>query len=845
MKKILKRGLALCLALALAVAPALASDALGTELKGRTIPLAQGAAVTDNSLWSATYSDLRTERYITYQPNSTVTPVVWYGSVISSTGRLTAAAESLAAQGYRVVAGINGGFYNSDGTAVGLVLTDGVIRSLDQWNYSMVGMCADGTIFIDKSTITKTVRWTDFNGMPVSLTVTAVNESRKNGGLYFYSEDYGASTKNTLGGVDVTLAPVLPGQGLRMNSTMEFQVVQVTDSTQEGVQADNVIPAGGFVLSANQNCGPELLDPLRALTPGSVVTLDITGGDPRWADAVYGVTGLYSLVENGQVVSGLEAGSAPRTAIGLRPDGTALFYTIDGRQSGHSVGASYTQVATRLTELGCIQAVALDGGGSTTLGATLPGDTTFSVLNSPSGGNQRSVSNCVLLVTTAQNTGMADRFYVEAASDVVLAGAQTQLTAQAVDMNGYAAFSSGGADWWSDGGSVNIDYDGNAVFTAGTQAGSFDVTASSMGITGSAPIRVVDRLSSLSVIQRDTGRTPSSLLLEPGDQVELDASGKWYNLPVAMDDSNVIWSTTGNVGSITADGLFTAGENNAEGTIIAQAGDRTVTIPVKVDRGDPFADAIDHWSRDFVAELYKLGLTTGTLQPDGTYLFEPDSYVSRGQLLVFISRLLGVDTSQYAWVELPFEDLASIDDWMLPDVKAMYALQVFNGTENGGVIRANVSDRVTREAAMTMLGRVLADQLSCDLSIFADHQQVSDWAMLYVQTLVAQQIVSGNEGLLSPGNHITRGEIAKILTLVSVLPRAELTVRGEQPQTPEQPEEPEAPAEPEVPAQPEQPTEPEVPAQPEQPEEPESPVPDPTQPGDVPQDPIPELPPWL
>lgn len=67
-KRLLKRGLALCLAMAVAMPQAFASDALGSDLKGRTVELAPGVSVTDNSLWSATYSDLRTEYYVTYEP---------------------------------------------------------------------------------------------------------------------------------------------------------------------------------------------------------------------------------------------------------------------------------------------------------------------------------------------------------------------------------------------------------------------------------------------------------------------------------------------------------------------------------------------------------------------------------------------------------------------------------------------------------------------------------------------------------------------------------------------------------------------------------------------------------
>ena len=172
-----------------------------------------------------------------------------------------------------------------------------------------------------------------------------------------------------------------------------------------------------------------------------------------------------------------------------------------------------------------------------------------------------------------------------------------------------------------------------------------------------------------------------------------------------------------------------------------------------------------------------MGLTTGSQTADGSYVYNPDGKLTRGELLVFISRMLGVDTAQYGGIELPFADAAGIPEWMLPHVKAMYALQVFSGSGSGGALYANVGELVSREQAMTMLGRILASQQSCDLSAFADGGTVSTWAAPYVQTLVAQNIVSGSNGLLSPKNSMIRGEVAKLLTMVNELPRAELTLR--------------------------------------------------------------------
>jgi exopolysaccharide biosynthesis protein len=765
MKKILKRGLALCLALCLIVPQVFASDALGSDRYGRTVELAAGTTVTENSLWSATYSDLRTERYVTYTPSSSVTPVVWYGSTVVGTAKLTTAAARLEAQGYRVVAGINGGFFNSDGTAVGLVMSDGVIRRLNAWNGYMVGFGADGSVFIDGSSLTEMVSWTSASGGAVKLSLAAINGSRNNGGLYLYTDDFGTSTQNTLAGVDVILEPVTAGAQLTMNGSVTLKVVRVIDSTQEGVSAENVIPSGCFVLSANQNCDASLLDSLRALTAGTQVTVSISGGDSRWANAVYGVSGMYSLVENGKAVSGLADGAAPRTALGVKQDGSVVFYTIDGRQSGYSIGATLTQVAKRLIELGCVQAVALDGGGSTSLGATLPGADSFSLLNSPSGGAARSVHNSILLVTRAAESTQVSSFYVEPAQKIILTGGQTTLTAKAVGENGGSVSYSGSVAWSAEGGSVSA----GGVFTAGSTTGTYSVTASAEDASGSAPVRVVDALSKLTITRRSTGKSVTSLSLQAGDTVELDASGTWYNLSVGMTDQNVVWKTTGGVGTIDQNGTFTAGKDTASGTITATAGGKTVTISVKVERTYPFADISSHWSRDYVARLYELGLTTGSTDASGAKVYRPDGQLTRGELMVFISRLLGVDTAQYESVALPFTDAASIPDWMRSQVKAMYALGVLTGSEVNGGLYADVNSPITREQAMTMLGRVLAQQTETDLSGFADAGKVSSWASPYVQTLVAQGIVSGSGGYLNPGSNITRGEMAKILVLVSDL----------------------------------------------------------------------------
>jgi uncharacterized protein YigE (DUF2233 family) len=105
----------------------------------------------------------------------------------------------------------------------------------------------------------------------------------------------------------------------------------------------------------------------------------------------YGAGGL--LVDNGEVVTEI-FDVHPRTAVGVSQDGRYLFLVVvDGRQPGLSEGMSLVELAEWMKrQLGCWDALNLDGGGSTTMVMRNP-DASPRIVNSPSGGLQRSVAN--------------------------------------------------------------------------------------------------------------------------------------------------------------------------------------------------------------------------------------------------------------------------------------------------------------------------------------------------------------------------------------------------------------------------------------------------------------------
>ncbi|HEX2091746.1 MAG TPA: phosphodiester glycosidase family protein [Longimicrobiaceae bacterium] len=87
----------------------------------------------------------------------------------------------------------------------------------------------------------------------------------------------------------------------------------------------------------------------------------------------------------------------PRSAVGWRPDGTLLLVAVDGRQPGYSVGMSLAELRRLFVRLGSVEALNLDGGGSTAL--VLRGAT----VNRPSDAEgERPVANAVLVLGPAR-----------------------------------------------------------------------------------------------------------------------------------------------------------------------------------------------------------------------------------------------------------------------------------------------------------------------------------------------------------------------------------------------------------------------------------------------------------
>jgi len=155
--------------------------------------------------------------------------------------------------------------------------------------------------------------------------------------------------------------------------------------------------------------------------------------------AIFGTT----LVKDGQIAVVPYAGHvndrASRTAVGITRTGKVVFMVVDGRQEPVSCGASMLEIAQIMLDAGCVDAVNLDGGGSTTYMALQPGDSEISLVNNPSDGFERSVSTSLIMVSTLPGADALDHAQLSTEVDYLTIGSSVAVTARGVNAAGQDA----------------------------------------------------------------------------------------------------------------------------------------------------------------------------------------------------------------------------------------------------------------------------------------------------------------------------------------------------------------------------------------------------------------------
>ena len=215
-----------------------------------------------------------------------------------------------------------------------------------------------------------------------------------------------------------------------------------------GVNADfynmtNGAPSGALVMEGveyHSGSGANFFAILKDGTPIIGVPSDYAKYKDNIAEAV---GGSIMLVRDGKIVVGSSGNyydsRASRTCVGITADNRVVLMVMDGRQEPVSAGGSAIEIAQVMLDAGCVVAINLDGGGSTTFVAKEEGADELSVVNRPSDGYARSVSSSLMVVSTAKPSNEFDHAIVSADYDYLTVGTSLPITVTGVSASGNAA----------------------------------------------------------------------------------------------------------------------------------------------------------------------------------------------------------------------------------------------------------------------------------------------------------------------------------------------------------------------------------------------------------------------
>lgn len=396
------------------------------------------------------------------------------------TVRSQAARQSV--DGHRVVAAINGDVWSTDSITgahapIGVAIHRGEILTATRLRHPTLGF-DDGKAARMADVAVQTALT-----LPDGITkviVDRINKPRRTGDTILYSRRYGTSTATPSGGIEV----VLTGAALTLRPTGTWTATVVSVG---GTAGNTAIPSGALVVSADGINEAAL----KRLVKGQVVTLStqITAG---WETVREAIGGREWLREDDAVsirpVSGFTTSAHPRTAVGLRADGSLVLAEVDGRQPGYSIGVRAQDLAELLGEQGAVDAIMLDGGGSSTALARLPGNVEAGLVNVPSDGRERRVANALFVVSSIP-TGPLAGVVVRPSRTTVVVGARTALVAKGYDAawNGIA-IDPAAVSWSLDGTGGTLTSAG--VFAAVTP-GVATALATTQGIGGRSSLTTV------------------------------------------------------------------------------------------------------------------------------------------------------------------------------------------------------------------------------------------------------------------------------------------------------------------------------------------------------------------
>lgn len=516
-------------------------------------------------------------------PESDIEVISSFGPYIYGGDRLSSLVRSAEENGYRVIYAINGDSYDtSTGVPKGIMIEGGILHHYSPAYKKALGYTNDRKVVTGSADFDIIAKTGDKN-----ISVTYLNRDRKTNdtAVYLQTDRFSDTTRSKVSEVEVVLKGNSEGDsGVKIGSTIETTVVSVNN-----VQSGQATPIakGHFVLSAGSKSTN--FKNISGLKPGQNVKVTVINKseDVDWSKVKSGIGIYMTLMENGNYNQTYYNTSDihPRTSLLTMTNGKSQFMLNDGRRAGHAVGMRFSHMVDYAKSKSFPNLYNFDGGGSSTIYVTLPGDENATLLNRPSDGRERSNSNALLFVRPRKNGTSAQKLHIYgngySNSSEVFLGESINLTTKATD-NSYnpVGINSEDINYTIEGNIGTVDASGK--FTAGIKNGTGAVIAKHK------PTGVSSRFD-IVVNGTITGIEASKPLLHfaVNEKAKLEIYGVAGSRRVLIPSSLLNYEVNDSeLGNVSSTGVFTAGSSKTKGSIKVSYDNLSVDIPVEVGK-DP------------------------------------------------------------------------------------------------------------------------------------------------------------------------------------------------------------------------------------------------------------------
>ena len=253
---------------------------------------------------------------------------------------------------------------------------------------------------------------------------------------------------------------------------------------------------------------------------------------------------------------------APRSVVGIKPDGTVVIMMNDGRQNPYSIGMGLYELADIMIDLGCSYAVNCDGGGSSTFLSQRPGTTGLAVNCSPSDGALRENTSGVLIISTAPSDGAFNSAYISSAYDYYAPNSEIALDAAGLDYSGTTTEIPAEVTW-----ALSDDTFGtvsNGVFTSTGKTGEVDVQMVYEGkVVGSKTLNIVNP-DAVSFAQAET-------VIPYGKTIPLDIRATYGVFEVGFNESSFDWKLSNEAAGVRDGMSYTATKDESVNGVVISA----------------------------------------------------------------------------------------------------------------------------------------------------------------------------------------------------------------------------------------------------------------------------------